>query len=156
MITRIVSSPFTELKDLKEEMDYIKKKDFTNLVVEIELREQELYELIENVIEQDTQIDLLEYDINLIDYKTLEKALNHIENEDEQKYIKETLCEQYSVGVMNNTIEYIINSLCNPSETFTNEFYSIEEERYVNFYIEIDNFVEYSSRLIKNIDRLFN
>lgn len=153
MKTRIVTDYIVDIENI-DDLIYIDEK-YLDKYLEIELEEDEAYELVEEIIKEDTQIDLLAYDINFIDSKTITKMLkeNFDEDDKEASYIKKTLIEKYSNGVMNDPIEYVMNSICRLEERYVEE---ILENTKLNMKIYVDyNKSIKESKLIKLIYRLF-
>lgn len=153
MKTRIVTDYIVDIENI-DDLIYINEK-YLNKYLEIELEEDEVYELVEEIIKEDTQIDLLAYDINFIDSKTITKMLkeNFDEDDKEASYIKKTLIEKYSNGVMNNTIEYVMNSICRLEERYVGEILE-NTELNMKIYIDYNDSIK-ESNLIRLIYRLF-
>lgn len=153
MKTRIVTDYIVDIENI-DDLIYIDEK-YLNKYLEIELEEDEVYELVEEIIKEDTQIDLLAYDINFIDSKTITKMLkeNFDEDDKEASYIKKTLIEKYSNGVMNNTIEYVMNSICRLEERYVGEILE-NTELNMKIYIDYNDSIR-ESNLIRLIYRLF-
>lgn len=154
MKTQIVSIELDSIEQIDDELSYIKKKDYSGLKVQIELDIDEVYELIERIIYEDTQIELSDYDIILDGENCLDEGLSslleYVSNEDEREYLKKNLCKKYSPGVMNNLIDYVLQITC---ET---ETYDIKRSEYcVSFLINIDDFNDKYSNIAKYTRLLF-
>lgn len=148
MNIKIVSELLSNVEEMKEEIKYIKKKDFTNLKVQIELDMQEVHEMMEQIIYDDTQINLLESDILIED---LERILNSedVEYDEEYKYIKNTLCKTYSPGILKDAVQYVLQLTCD-----TEIFYK-SRDKYgtdlVIFEMNLEDFENDNSKIMNYI-----
>lgn len=151
MNIKIVSELMDNIKEVEEEIQYIKKRDFNNLIVKIEMNIQEAYEIMDKMIYDDTQINLLENDILIED---LEDVLSSEEAEDdiEYKYIKDTLCKKYSPGILKDAMQYVFQLACN-TESFHKKTDNNGEE-IVIFEINLEDFENNDSKIVEYIKKL--
>lgn len=133
---KAISNPVDTGKEIRLMIDEMKDKIFDDLFIRVVLDQYEVNELIFAIIKEDTQIDLKELDLGIIQedcvYLDIENDCDLTESE--KKYIATTLSKKYGASILTDMINPVIKQKLNT------EYYSLLRNEYdaeMHMYIDI-------------------
>lgn len=133
---KVISNPVDTGKEIRLMIDEMKDKIFDDLFIRVVLNQCEVNELICAIIKEDTQIDLKELDLSIIQedcvYLDIENDCDLTASE--KKYIATTLSKRYGANVLTDMINPVIKQKLNT------EHYSLLRDNYgvVVYHMNID------------------